>query len=191
MTGLEKILEQISKDSQLSARQQIDEAEAAAKAMLEAARETAQNKAAQYERESLQKKQDILARALSSAELESRKKLLAAKQRLIAKAVNSAKEKLAALPDEEYFSVLLKLLARYKEPGQMQMSAGDLARLPADFAAKLPTGVSLSTEPANIKNGFLLLSGGTDINCSFEALFDDAADELQDKAASILFPQEG
>ena len=46
----------------------------------------------------------------------------------------------------------------------------------------------ISQAPADIESGFLLVYGGMDINCTFRAVFEDAADELRDAAGRLLFP---
>lgn len=66
--------------------------------------------------------------------------------------------------------------------------------MPADFeknihAAAEEKGGSLvlSREPKAIEDGFILVYGGIEENCTLKALLDAKKDELQDKVNEILF----
>lgn len=189
MTGLETIINQIRQDAEESASHQIAEAEKAARAVIEEAEAVGRQKQAVAARELEAKRADILSRAKSAAELETRKKLLSVKQGLIGDTLQAALDRLDSLPDTEYFDIIAGLAQRYAtgEPGELRLCEKDLQRLPDGFQNRLPEAVALSKTPAKIKSGFLLVYGEIDLNCSFEALFADAREELQDKAASLLF----
>ena len=139
--------------------------------------------------------QDIRDRAQSAAELEKRNQMLVFKQELIRQAVGAAQESLENAPDGEYFETLLKLYCRFAQEGrgEMRLNKRDLARLPDDFLARMRKAVpgaevTISPKPQNIENGFLLVYGGVDINCTFRAIFEDASDQLRDAAGKLLFP---
>ncbi len=189
MSGLDKILAEIQSDAEISAKKHIDKANVLAEEISKKSQEDIDKKAKEFDQISNAKATHIMERARSAAELESRKILLNKKQELIARALNAAKDKLQNLDDNSYFDVLIHLAKTYtsKDTCKMQLSKDDLKRLPKDFESKLPTQIKLSKESADIKNGFLLIYEGIDINCSFDALFEDKAEQLQDKAASILF----
>lgn len=74
-------------------------------------------------------------RTASSIDLQRRTKLLAAKQEMIQNVLDKAYQSLESMNEEEYFGVLLKLLARYALPqdGEIFFSAGDLQRMSDDF----------------------------------------------------------
>lgn len=78
---------------------------------------------------------DIKARAASTAEFTRRRTVLAAKQNAIRDVIAAAQKELHDLPDDEYFSVLLKLAQKNALPGdaEMQLNEKDLARMPQDF----------------------------------------------------------
>ncbi|MDO4573451.1 MAG: V-type ATP synthase subunit E family protein [Clostridia bacterium] len=193
MTGLDKILEQIHADAERKAAAQVADAQKAADAVLEAARADAERDAAHIAQDAEQKAEDLVQRAASAVELNRRRVMLETKQSAIRDTVAAARDALSALPDDAYFEVLLKLVARYSTQGdgELQLSARDLARLPADFEAaanKAARGtVTVSKAPCDLKDGFQLLYGGIDVNCSFDALFEAEADALQDIAGGILF----
>ena len=77
------------------------------------------------------------------------------------------------------------------QPGEIYFSAADLARLPADFDSRLEKAakgaLQRSSETRPIDGGFVLTYGGVEENCSIEALFYAAREELQDKVHALLF----
>lgn len=193
MTGIENITAIIIKEAEENARQIISEAEEKAKILLDKAKITADEKAADIEKESTLQARDILERAKSAAELEKKKCILKAKQEIISDIISEAKNKLENLSDEEYFKVLIRLVEKYatSQEGEMVLGSRDLERLPKDFKEKVNAAakgcLSISDKSADIKNGFLLIYGGIDINCTFDALFEDSAERLQDIVASKVF----
>ena len=74
-------------------------------------------------------------------------------------------------------------------------SKTDLERLPQNFLDSLEVSLkdiknaslTISEEAAQIDGGFILKYGEIEENCSFEALFIDSKDELQDKINAFLF----
>ena len=75
------------------------------------------------------------------------------------------------------------------QPGQIAFSQKDLDRLPADFAEKLKEFSLTISDKAqeNLDNGFILQYGGIEANCSFDALFAEAKESLQDQVRDLLF----
>lgn len=195
MTGLESILSQIAGDGQQEAEALLSEARAKAGEISQKAQEEAKEKAAAVIKEGERRAQDIRNRAQSAAELEKRNQMLVFKQELIREAVAAARESLENAPDGEYFETLLSLYVRFAQEGrgEMRLCKRDLARLPDDFLARMRKAVpkaevTISPQPYEIGSGFLLVYGGVDINCTFDAIFEDAYDALRDAAGRLLFP---
>lgn len=117
------------------------------------------------------------------------------KQQLIQEAIDETRSKLENAPELGIFSDSIKMLiSKFALPGEgeLRLNGRDLARLPADFTAQLSQAapeskLTLSGEPSSIESGCLLVYGGIDINCTFQAIFEDAADELRDAVGTILF----
>ena len=118
MNGIEKITARIDQETQA----QIDQILSDAKE--QAAQITAKYQAqADAERASLAAKNEKAAaereeRLVSVAQMESRKVILAAKQEMVEKAYDLALEKLCAMPEEQYVSVLAALLVEASTTGQ-------------------------------------------------------------------------
>jgi len=193
MTGIENITAIIRQDAEESARHIISDAEAQVKKMLDEAKKQGGEKASAVEKNGSNKAKDLVDRAKSAAELEKKKNLLKAKQEIIGEVIGEAKKRLEQLGDDEYFAVIMRLVNKYSttQDGKMLMNKKDLARLPAQFEASLKNNangnLTLVHEPAAIKNGFLLIYGGIDINCTFDALFEESTEALQDTVSNILF----
>lgn len=192
-TGLDRIIERIREDAELRAGEAVAQAEADAEKTLAAAAETVEQEAAEKLEAAKKQAADADRRAESAAEFARRKAVLAAKQDAIRSVLEEARKRIAAMPDAEYFEVLLHLLQKNAAPGkaELRLSAKDLARKPADFdrkAAEIPGAeITVSGAPAQIEDGFLLVYDGIDINCTFDALFAAQADELSDIAGRVLF----
>ena len=191
MTGLESIINQIAGDAQ----QEASEILAGAKERAKEAQEEAKRQADAILQKGEQDAKDIRERAQSAAELEKRNQMLSFKQSLIGEAIEGTRASLEEAPDKEYFDTLLQLYKRFAQKGQgeLRLNQKDLKRLPGDFLARLKQAVPeadmhISPAPADIESGFLLVYGGMDINCTFRAVFEDAADALRDAAGRLLFP---
>ncbi|NCB92203.1 MAG: hypothetical protein EOM40_06470 [Clostridia bacterium] len=199
MTGLEKIKNQILEEAQKKASDTKSAAEAKAENIKETAREQASQMAAQMEERSRTEAANYRDRIKSSCDLKRRTMLLEAKQRLIGQVIEKAYQSLQEADTEEYFAMMEKLLARsvQKGDGKMYLSAKDLERMPADFAAKAAAAakekggsLSVEKEPKAMDGGFILVYGGIEENCTWRALFDANREKLQDLAHGYLWRDE-
>lgn len=196
MSGLEKIVDRISKESGDIAAGILAEAQAKAQAI------TADNeKKTREECERINKKAEsqalnIAGRSKASAELKSKQILLTGKQEVMNETIAMAKEKLAGLSDQEYTDFFVKLFKKHapSQDAVLKVNAIDQKRFndavydELKAAAKAAgSELTVSEEAADIKNGFVLDFGGVEENCTFDALFDQNIEDLLDKVKSILF----
>lgn len=193
MTGLEKIVQQILDDATENARVVTEAAKTEADAILEQGQKDA---AAQTVALAAQSKAEVaacLAAAKSAAVLATRRAVLTAKQAMISDAIADAQASVRTLSDSDYFALILKMAQKYAQPrdGEIIFSAADLRRLPDGFAAALTKAagapLTVSSETRAIDGGFVLVYGGVEENCSVEALFYAAREQLQDQAQAVLF----
>ena len=196
MTGLEKITDQIQEEAKASAARRLEAAQKEADAVIAEAKDVC----AAMETETAEKiaamKVNYEGRIKSSAEQQRRTALLRAKQEIIAEVIEEARLTLKKKDAQSYFLTLEKILKTYAlaENGEIYFSAEDLARMRADFEKKIKTAAKekggslvLKKEPKAIADGFVLVYGGVEENCTLKALFDAKKDELQDKVNAILF----
>lgn len=198
MTGLDKMKSQILDEAKAAAEGKIAEAKAQAEELIRGANEEAARLAEGISRKSENDVANYNERLASAIDLQKRTKILAAKQDVIAGVLGKAHEKIDSMEAGEYFSMLLKMVEKYALPqdGEICFSAADLSRLPEGFEAeadKIARGkggsLKLSGESKNIKNGFILVYGGIEENCTIDAMFDARRDELSDIVQRLLFSQ--
>lgn len=193
MAGIESITSLIKQEATENAEKIISEANKTANEILAEAKKAADEKTKAALTTEKAEADAVINKAKSAAELQKRRDLLCAKQEIITEIIEKAKKTLSSLPDKEYFELLIKLVKKYEtgQEGVLALGANDLKRVPSDFEESLKKAsenkLTLSKEPINIKNGFLLLYGGIDINLSFDSLFDENLEELTDKVSAIVF----
>lgn len=198
MTGLEKMKSQILDEAGKAADVKVAEAKAQAEELIQAARTEAAREAESISRKSEAEVANYKERAASSMDLQKRSRILEAKQAVIAEVLDKAYEKVSTMEKDEYFSMLLKLVGKYAlaQDGEICFSAKDLERLPSGFeeqAGKIAAGkggsLKVSRETRDIPNGFVLVYGGVEENCTLKAMFEAKRDELADKVNHLIFSQ--
>jgi V/A-type H+-transporting ATPase subunit E len=196
MSGLEKITSQIQEEAKTLAAQKLAEAQQEADAILEEAKNTCADMEAEAEEKNAAQKINYESRVKSSAEQQRRTALLQAKQEIIAEVIDEAYRTLKEEDVQGYFLTMEKILKTYvlAEDGEIYFSSEDLARMPSDFEKKIEAAAKekggslvLKKEPKAISDGFILVYGGIEENCTLKALFDAKKDQLQDKVNEILF----
>ncbi|ABX43432.1 V-type ATP synthase subunit E family protein [Lachnoclostridium phytofermentans] len=200
MTGLESIIKSIEEEAAIISKERILAAEKKVEELKEEAKKEEEKikKDGEKERELLlhnSKKQ-----ADSAALVAKKNKILAAKQKMIIEVILQAKESILSLPEEEYFDLILKLLAPFDlgQGGSLCFNQRDLNRLPSYFLETLDrrneeskdNKLTIAKEPVNITGGFLLEQGNITHNLSIEALFEEKRDQLLEPIASLLFASE-
>ncbi len=197
MTGLEKILKEIEDEAAAEAEATIAKAKQQADGILEKAKEQALALSDKALAAAGQSVADIEYSRDSALGLQKRQRTLEEKQALLAETLELALKELYALPEKEYFDLMLRLAASSAEAGEgsMMLSEKDKQRLPAGFAQQLagalPAGssITISEECRPIDGGFVLKYGDVEENCSFAAIFDARRDEFADIISPILFAE--
>lgn len=198
MTGLDKMKSQILDEAKAAAEGKIAEAKAQAEETIRSAKEDAAKQTESILHKSKNDVSNYQERLESSIDLQKRTKILAAKQEVIAGVLEKAWAKVEAMEAGEYFSMLLKMVEKYAlaQDGEICLCAADLARLPEGFEAEVSRiakekggSLKLSGEGKQIKNGFILVYGGVEENCTINAMFDAKKDELSDIVHRLVFSQ--
>lgn len=196
MDGIENLTARIGRD-----------ADGEAAAILRDGQERADRLRAEYEARAEAEAADILSRGERAARereegldaltrLECRKAALAAKQALVDRAFDLARQRLLSLPQEEYAALLAGLAARASSTGweELILSPADRARVGKAVVSAanraVPGGhLTLSEQTRPISGGFILRGGGVEVNCAFDALLQLRREELAGAAAEALFGQ--
>ena len=196
MSGLDEILNIIDEQRIQNEESIIGAANQKAAAIRSEGEQKAQKAySEQLEKGQTDAKRDFV-NACASVDSDMKRKVLDSKVKLIDSAIEATLERLAKLPEDEYFAMLKRLAEQKlrKASGLISLSANDLKRLPADFetdirssAEKLGGTLEISKKPADISDGFILSYGLISENCSFRAIIESERDEVRDTAAAKLF----
>ncbi len=196
MSGLDEILNIIDEQRIQNEESIIGAANQKAAAIRSEGEQKAQKAySEQLEKGQTDAKRDFV-NACASVDSDMKRKVLDSKVKLIDSAIEATLERLAKLPEDEYFAMLKRLAEQKlrKGSGVISLSANDLKRLPADFetdirssAEKLGGTLEISKKPADISDGFILSYGLISENCSFRAIIESERDEVRDTAAAKLF----
>ena len=196
MNGLDKLVARISGESDAQIKAIIDEANAKAAEIKADSDKKMKAECERIEKKAQTEVETIEMRSKASAELKTKQILLTGKQELLNDTIGMAKEKLSNLSDQEYVDFIKKLFSKHvpSEDAVLKLNAADLKRIPQDVidgfvksAEDKGAKLTVSSEAAEIKNGFVLDFGGIEENCTFDALIDQNIEELQDNVKSLLF----
>lgn len=197
MEGLEQMSREITGRAKREAQEILAHAQQEAQALVETAKreneERLRSERARLEREAAEASE----RAASARALAGKRELLRVKQEIISELIGKAARRLGSQEPGAYFETLLRLLpgaVHPKETGEMVLSAADLARMPEDFAERVSQlarekggSVTVQREAGPAMHGFLLVYGGVEENCTFEALVQDRQNQLQDLVNELLW----
>lgn len=196
MNGLDRILSQIEEEAKASADAILSQAKEQAEGILAEADTQAEGIAREAKARKEASEADILKKAASAAQMSRRQQLLSAKIQVIYGILDQAKASILAMPDEEYFALITRMLDQYVQSGNgtILFNERDRRRLPAGYekvisaaAEKKGGSLALAKGSRPITGGFILVYGGIEENCSFEAIFESEKERLQDKVHSVLF----
>ena len=195
MTGLDKILSKIEQESAQKAEATLADANQKAKQILAEAQQAADEKAAVLIEKAQQEAQRKVTAARASAETLTRTNYLTVRNAVVNDVISAAYEAIESMSDEDYFDLLFSLCVKNVEKSEckLYLNRRDLARCPADFEDRInqavyETGaVQVAKEPKDIENGFVLVYGDMEVNCTLRAVFDEKMDALKDQLNPLLF----
>lgn len=193
MTGIEKITGRITADAQAEINAVLGEAQSKADGIK-----------AKYNTQAEQNYQDLLKRGktaaeeretnlASSAQMEARKMVLAAKQEMLDKAFQQATRRLCALPDSEMTNLLAKLAVKASTTGKEEviLNADVKKRLGKAVVEKANKdgglNLTLSKQEGAFDGGLLLSNGAVEMNCTFDTLVRLVRGEIAGDVAKVLF----
>ena len=193
MNGIETIIQRLNTDAKAETDALLDKARqdaaaVTARCQAQADKETA-DLAARNQRAAAEREE----RLVSTAQMEARKTILAAKQAVMEEVYAKALEKLRGLPQNRAVEVLASLLneAAPQGEGEVLFSAQDretVGRAAVDAANAQNGGqLTLSGETANIPGGFILRNGSIEVNCAYDTLIRLQKTETAGQVARQLF----
>ena len=201
MDGIDRISQRIIEDAQAEAAGVIEDAQDRARSLKDRRTIEVEKNNERLHRENSDKAQERKRRMLAVAQLEMRKDILTVKQELIDKAMEEARKAIIHMPREEYRDMIARMLIGSAEGDEeVVFSKADSERLDKGLIEEVNTNLKEQGKKGNLKlspdrgsfdGGFILRSGGMEINNTFESIIRMSRDELESQVAHILFGEEG
>lgn len=180
-----RILQEAKEESEALRRQSEAERDAALAQAQQEAEKLISETAVKADKEAVTLKE----RRQSVAELEVRKLQLAAKQELVDEAFAQALDELAGMDAKKYQRFLLDMLAPYsKQKAEVVLNKKDKERLGKSLAKELAgTQLTVASDTAQIRGGFILRQGNVSLNASLEKLLETERQQSTAQIADLLF----
>ena len=192
MSKEEAIVSKILRDADEKAEAILKDAHDKAGEMIAIANADGRDRRREAETQASLKIPELKRRSASVAELEVKKLALAARQEILGETFDKTLDKLCALPDNEYLSLIESMIKAVASDGDVVViSSRDEKRITAAFIAKIAKekGISLklSSSFGDFKGGVVLESAGCDKNMSFEVELASLRETLEPKVSAKLF----
>jgi V/A-type H+-transporting ATPase subunit E len=197
MADMKKIIDDIMLEGENDAAAIIGLAEKDAEKTIE----NAQKECAAITKNADARRSDELSRLkkryASSRATQSRNSILSAKQQIIDNAVTEAYRCAADIHGKEYDNTVIKLLRPRIRSGKCTLYLPE-DKKPSDYLESQINALmkesgsdcTISYARKNVRDGFILVYGGIEENCTFEALFEEKRGEIYETAARLLFETE-
>ena len=197
MAGIDNIQSEILQEAQAAADALIEDARADAKKLAaESAEELdAIRRLAEGDCERIRAAGQV--RLASRQEMLRRQEILRRKQDAVSGLIAEAYDQLANEDQEPYWQMVLSLLDTHIRPekGRICFSQRDLDRMPKEVRTSIEkrageAGADLTiAADASVANGFILDFGGIDENCTLKAIFAERYEQMQDAVSAILWQE--
>ena len=196
--SLEKILEKIIRDSEEEIRKILDEAKSRASQIIEEGRREAERVAQELTKEGEENARKVRERIVTLASLESRKRILGEKQRILGELYQEVEKRIRNLNGRDYRELVKKIMLESCQTGEELVVIGEKERKRIDQklietvnAELVKAGkkgkLKLSSEPAAIPDGFILKLGKIEISNSWENILRSLREKTEDEVIRLLF----
>lgn len=198
MSNLENLTAKIIEDANIKAETILKEAKANETLMIDNKIKEAEVLKHQMQDKTKIEASTVKQRIISNTQLTVRNEKIAAKQKMIDKVFDNALEKLLAINDEQYLELIKRYLLSMPIVGDEEIILPDkyksvvsetyLSEINTELKILGKTGeIKLSSEPRDIKSGFIVIKNGIEINNTFESLVGSLRDELESEIVKELF----
>ena len=196
MGGLDKIIEEIKDQANAEAGQILKEADEYCDEYMKEITDKVADEVEAFEKKEKSKRDLYDEEVKSGALFRERNEILKTKQQCINEVIKEAEYTICNLETKQYFDFLSKLFEANFDgtDGEMFFGKEDLERIPEEFKERIKAiadnkgaKVNISDKTKNIKNGFILVYGEIEENCTIQSLFDEKSDALRDIVNKELF----
>lgn len=200
MSNLDNLTSKIIKDAEVKKIEILNEATVKADEIIKKKTEDANKKASSILQKAEMESKTIKERIISKTDLEIRNKKLLAKQQVIEKVFEAAKEKLKAMNAEEFTKFIKNSIMALNIDGDEEIIINpvDREKLTEKFLAEVNKSLISKGKLGNLKfnvktheidGGFILSKNGIEINNSFDELVNSLKYELEYEVGKILFTE--
>lgn len=200
MSNLDNLTSKIIKDAEVKKIEILNEATVKADEIIKKKTEEANKKASSILQKAEMESKTIKERIISKTDLEIRNKKLLAKQQVIEKVFEAAKEKLKAMNSEEFTKFIKNSIMALDIHGDEEIIINpvDRDKLPEKFLAEVNKALiskgklgdlKFNVKTHEIDGGFILSKNGIEINNSFDELVNSLKYELEYEVGKILFTE--
>lgn len=194
MKGIEKITARIAAD----AEKEIAAVREASHARIAEIRSAYEKKAdevyEEYLRTGIRDAKQYASRIERTAQLESKKELLALRQEMVSEAFRLAESKISAMDQQQYITYLTRKACEtgFRGEAQLVMSEKDKVSVGQQVAdavnAACPEGkVTLADDTKEMLGGFILRQGNVEVNCTVDIILELIRGEAAADVAKVLF----
>jgi vacuolar-type H+-ATPase subunit E/Vma4 len=196
--SLEKILEKIKEDSEQEIRKILDEAKSRASQIIEEGKREAEKVAGELTREGEENARKVKEIIVTLASLESRKRILGEKQRILGEVYLEVEKRIRNLNGRDYRKLVKKIMLESCQTGEELVVIGEKDRKRIDQkliesvnAELVKAGkkgkLKLSSEPASIPDGFILKLGKIEISNSWANILRSLREKTEDEIIKLVF----
>ncbi|MBE6060446.1 MAG: V-type ATP synthase subunit E [Clostridium sulfidigenes] len=200
MSNLDNLTSKIIKDAEVKKIEILNEATVKADEIIKKKTDEANKKASSILQKAEMESKTIKERIISKTDLEIRNKKLLAKQQVIEKVFEAAKEKLKAMNAEEFTKFIKNSIMALNIHGDEEIIINpvDREKLPEKFLDEVNKSLISKGKLGNLKfnvktheidGGFILSKNGIEINNSFDELVNSLKYELEYEVGKILFTE--
>jgi V/A-type H+-transporting ATPase subunit E len=200
MSNLDNLTSRIIKDAEVKNIEILNEATIKADEIIKKKIEEANKKASSILEKAEIESINIKERIISKTDLEIRNKKLLAKQKIIEKVFEMAKEKLRSMSPEEFNEFVKSSIMSLSIDGDEEIiiNVKDREKLPDKFLVDLNKlliadgklgSLKFNVKTYEIDGGFIISKNGIEINNSFEELVNSLKYELEYEVGKILFTE--
>ncbi len=196
--SIKNIVKKIEADAEGECKVLRDSAALEIKQIQEQAKNQAEKKRENILRHAKEQAEKNINRAIVSANLECRIKLLKVRQDIISACFEKAYNETLNLPPSDYLELMERKLLKFVETGDENVIFGDLHRekFNSDFLDQINKKLvsmgkkgtlCISNIPRTLKSGFILIKGKQELNVSLEHLIKTLKHKLLIKINHVLF----
>ncbi len=190
MSNKDKILKLIVEEGEKEAQEILKEGELEKERILKEARDNAEIKRSEIEKDMKDEIDAINKRGESQLGIESRNIALRKKRTLISEIFKDIEDKLIALTSEEKIKWYLDVFNKYYSDGSAEiiLNEAEKSSIGKDFIDKINNQkVVLSDSICSFKGGFIISEEKTEINCTIDVLIEEEKKKYESEVAKLLF----